>query len=208
MSSHTTEEAQALFLEVFGRECDEDQASSLVAKYDDFVEFMDGVNALRAERGEPPMNESPYVIPCDTFKVYLLNEKRQEDRDKADAEWRAKLNSMSGTERFLHSEGFANELGFKIQKFIDEADAGHELYREVLGIMFECDDLDLCQRVLRAMADQIGVDRTIVEAYLEENGDGIMKWFQGITCDGGRALRTIHICARNINKYCEEKTCS
>jgi hypothetical protein len=196
MEKPTIEEVQKIYLEVFGESCDEVKADELAVRFIDNYEY-----AIKMPKF------SIKTIPEDPSSLlqYIEYLKSSETREKLMEDYRIKVANMTPEERFMHQEGFDSDLGKDIYKFIHDDVEGKKLYQDILQIMMNCDrDIYLLKTVTtlsKGFPEYFGGDESIKKFIETDRAKSLLSWFDGIMCDGLRAMRTIIKCAIAFNQY-------
>jgi len=117
------------------------------------------------------------------------------------------VSNHQGTNRFLNEEGFSRPHNIQLQKALEGTDEGKELYGRVRGIGFHYQNQDIEEAILDFAAKHVdGCKPEHVQTFLKSaTGNALISWFQGIVGDGGRALRTMHICVGRFLEYCKNE---
>jgi len=191
----TLEDVQSTYSEVFDRSCVEPQY------------ILDGYVRFRDTWDKIDTSDFKYISPCDTLEDYVKSMKTQEGEKEHQREYQQKLSQLKGNERFLFMEGFTEDWNKTLQDAIENTPEGKEVFESVLQVFSRHDSQDKEQQVLEFACKHLDEckEEFLPNFLYSKAGKDLMGWFQGITLDGGRSLRTIHICVKVFREYCKEQ---
>lgn len=190
------------YFKVFGTECGDEAATSLLEKFEDGVEHYNN--------SDFELKNSKYILWGETLEKFIVLQKFNVEREKAEIEYHKKLSAMSREERWLHMEGFDDVNGKWFHEFLLNTQDGKDIINDILG---ESDksNLETVKNLLNKSviaATKTGcfshINTYLIDEYLIKYPKIVDEWFIGIFGDGGRAWRTAHIMFKSYCHYCVE----
>lgn len=193
MNTPTVTETQIAYTKIYKEPCSVDEAMCLVHDFIKYREFADKI--------EFPDDGVNFIDPK-TIDEFIESRKDREIRERDHCEYKQKLRSLSPKQLWLHEEGFDNPFGLWVEKFLDTI-PGCEVFDSVCAISIEPQPDEL-KNVLEGLLEFAKQNQPPfvenipdVDKFLaSKEANYLIGWFAGICNDGGRAFRTIHLCAR------------
>lgn len=96
-------------------------------------------------------------------------------------------------QKVLVGAGQAPMLASSVEQLVEDFEfSKFPAFQDLLGIMF---DNGFSPELATKILSDFGANEQLVRELLENNGfvSRVKPWFSGITCDGGRAVRTLRI---------------
>lgn len=137
----------------------------------------------------------------------MTKEERLERNRKTDIAIKKFLSELKpwDPEPFLKRNYFDDVFGRLLQDLIDNTDEGQKVYSRIRKIFMKPGTVDDLRAVLEFHVSNIELcseHASMIDEFIENHSQSTMGWYGGITSDGERALRTMHISCRNFLKYC------